>query len=237
MKLLLGLLSLLALCLLALVLLSRPRTKSLVVAYCKEQNLDWLKNHTEPVYLYSKCGQTVPEFVTKMQNVKVIPLKNLGGCDGTYLYHIVNEWDNLTDYIGFTTANPTGKRAAAYEQIRRGQLVFALQGPRRTPDTFRLDDYRPDSHPDVPYTKSKYRDLKDFVVRVLGQDTFDKFNTESFLGVFAVTREQVHRNSRNMYRRLLDEVSIGPSNEVGHFIERLWYLLMNHTVFFASNST
>jgi len=237
MKLLLGLLSLLALVLLVLLFRPRSRTKSLVVAYCKEQSLDWLKNHTEPVYLYSKCDQAVPTEVAKMKNVKVIPLENLGTEVGTFLYHIVNEWDNLTDYIAFTTANPTGKRAAAYEQIRKGQIVFCGEGPRNTPDTFSLDDYRPESHPDVPYTKSKYRDIKDFVVSVLGQDAFDKFDTESYAGVFAVNREQVHRNSRDMYRRLLDEVSIGPSNEVGHFIERLWYLLMNHTVFFASNST
>jgi len=236
MKLLLLVLSLLALFLLVLLFRPRSRTKSLVVAYCKEQNLEWLKNHTEPVYLYSKC-QPVPEFVTRMKNVKVIPIENTGTDGGTYLYHIVNEWDNLTDYIAFTTANPSGKRAAAYEQIRKGQIVFSGESPRSTPDTFSLDDYRQEHHPEVSFTKSKYRDFKDFILRVLGQDAFDKFDTESFFSVFAVTREQIHRNSRDLYRRLLDEVSIGPSNEVAHFIERLWYLLMNHTVFFASNST
>ena len=231
MKLLVVLVSFLALVLLVLVM-SRPRsrTKSLVVAYCKEQNLDWLKNHTEPVYLYSKCGQTIPTDVARMKNVKVIQIENTGSCEGTFLYHIVNEWDTLTDYIAFTTANPTGKRAAAYEHIKEGKCMFAQQRPRTTPDTFSLDDYRPESHPDVPYTKSKYQNLKDFVVRVLGQDAFDKFDTESFLCVFAVSREQIYRNSRDLYRRLLDEVSIGPSNEVGHFMERMWYLLMNHTI-------
>lgn len=227
MKLLLGLLSLLALFLLVLLFRPQSRTKSLVVAYCKEQNLDWLKNHTETVYLYSKCGQTVPSDVTRMKNVKVIPLENQGACEGTYLYHIVNEWDNLTDYIAFTTANPSGKRADAYEQIRKGQIVFSRQSPRSTPDTFSLDDYRQEHHPEVTFTKSKYRDFKDFILSVLGQDAYDAFDTESFFSVFGVTRAHVHRNSRDLYRRLLDEVSIGPSNEVDHFIERLWYLLMN----------
>ena len=92
-------------------------TKSIVVSHCSE-NLKWLNNFSNnwDIYVYTKCKK---EINTPMNsNIKIIELPNSGGCDHTYLYHIVNNWNNLTDYIAFTTGNPFGKRDDKLERIR-----------------------------------------------------------------------------------------------------------------------
>jgi hypothetical protein len=44
---------------------------------------------------------------------------------------------------------------------------------------------------------------------------------------FAVSRERIHLRSKVYYQRLLDQVSLHKSPEVGHYLERSWYYIFS----------
>jgi hypothetical protein len=208
----------------------------MVVSYCGE-NLEWLQDFPDYlIFVYTKCEKDTQN-VQYLENVKVITLNNSGGCDHTYLYHIVNNWETLTDYVIFTTGNPFGKRSHCYKKIQQENTFFC--NAHITYDfmesyNFSLNEYNPENSKDkIPFIKSKYENLRDFITINFGEDAFDsykKFNKTGYFGIFSVTKEQIKLNSKEVYEKLLREVDIGNNNEVGHFIERMWMFLMYNKI-------
>ena len=67
------------------------------------EDLNWLlplKN--ESIIIYNKGEDNLDTFPKQ----KVVKLPNLGREGGTYLHHIIQNYDNLSDYTIFTQANP-----------------------------------------------------------------------------------------------------------------------------------
>ena len=85
----------------------------MVISMYKEK-LDWLKAYDKPentfrnIYLYNKFEGNNDKTSTDLGAVLggkeaiKIDLKNVGRCDHTYLYHIIQNWDNLADVTIFT---------------------------------------------------------------------------------------------------------------------------------------
>lgn len=72
-------------------------TKELVVSYYKE-NLNWLdKLKDYKITIYNKSGVDIPN---------TINLPNVGREMHTYFHHIVTNYDNLSDWVFFTQADP-----------------------------------------------------------------------------------------------------------------------------------
>ena len=72
-------------------------SKELVVSYYNE-NLTWLDNVRDyKITIYNKSN-------TELLNT--IKLDNIGREMQTYFHHIVDNYDNLSDWVFFTQANP-----------------------------------------------------------------------------------------------------------------------------------
>ena len=72
-------------------------TKELVVSYYKE-NLSWLNKIKDyKITVYNKSDVEIPN---------TIKLNNVGREMHTYFHHIVTNYDNLSDWIFFTQAEP-----------------------------------------------------------------------------------------------------------------------------------
>lgn len=69
---------------------------NIVVAKYNE-NIDWTQNIKHKITIYDKSENPV---------LGSIPLKNVGREGETFLYHIVNNYDNLDDVTVFLQANP-----------------------------------------------------------------------------------------------------------------------------------
>jgi hypothetical protein len=61
------------------------------------ENIDWIKNYIDYVTLYNKGDDLCDN---------EIRLKNVGREAHTYVYHIVNNYDNLSEYTCFIQGNP-----------------------------------------------------------------------------------------------------------------------------------
>jgi len=222
-------------------IIKKDSSKSIVVSYCGE-NLDWLRDFPDYlIFIYTKCEKDTQN-VQYLENVKVITLNNSGGCDHTYLYHIVNNWDTLTDYVIFTTGNPFGKREHCYEKMRLENTFFCIghiSYDYMESYKLSLNEYNPVNSKDkIPFIKSKYKNFEEFITINFGEDAFDrykKFNKSGYFGIFSVSKEQIKLNSKEVYEKLLREVDIGNNNEVGHFIERMWMFLMYNKIILNLN--
>ena len=115
------------------------------------EDLEWLKEYPfnkYPSICYNKGNNN--DFY-RPKNMKVVNLKNVGRCDHTYIYHIVNNYDNLYDYIMFLpgSCNLPYKKDKAVKWIkeleRRRSYVFIGSkydnGIRRDLYNFQLDHY------------------------------------------------------------------------------------------------
>lgn len=74
----------------------KVKTVDFVVASYKE-NLDWLKDVKHNIVLYNK---------NKDNKIPAIQLENVGRESHTYLYHIINNYDNLAETTIFCQGNP-----------------------------------------------------------------------------------------------------------------------------------
>ena len=90
-----------------------PNQFEIVIARYNEDITPWLilKNY---ITIYNKG-----EPLLNIDNCKIINLPNVGSCDHTYLYHIVNNYYNLADINLFIT----GSIGTLHEK-KRNQLLF-----------------------------------------------------------------------------------------------------------------
>jgi c-di-AMP phosphodiesterase-like protein len=83
------------------------------------EDLEWLKDepfNKYPIIIYNKGNN---DNFYKPNNSKIIKLKNIGRCDHTYLYHIINNYDNLSEHTIFLpgSSNMITKYTKAKKQI------------------------------------------------------------------------------------------------------------------------
>lgn len=212
-----------------------PFTCDLVVAYYKE-NLGWMKDFESfpfrTIYIYTKGKQPVPPF--QRDNIKIIPLNNIGRCDHTYIYHMHTNYDNLADVTIFTTGS-------TYLPHKYNNLRFIVPKVFETKNSV----FRVVHEPDY---KNKFKEFKlnawrstnknnqeniikntihPSKIRPFGQwynTLFHGIETEyvAYGGVFAVSRAHIHHRKPKMYKELLDDFPEHSNPEVGHYFERTW---------------
>jgi hypothetical protein len=186
------------------------------------------------------------EDLKKPNNPRVtyIELENVGMCDHTVFYHIVNNYDNLHDTTLFIPASighpdmkykldktlhilnaameSPGKSVFKYEEkyenIKEHYKNFIINYWNPRHESNREANYKIDSNYGqlIP---SKYRPFSAWYNNHFG-DTIT--NYVSLWCIFAVSREYIHRRPIEFYMDLLEELSVGANIEVGHYMERAW---------------
>jgi hypothetical protein len=212
-------------------------TFDLVVARYKEP-IDWLNKYKDKkfhkVYIYNKSKTAVackPEGAV----CEITNLPNVGVCDHTYLYHIVDKYDTLADVTIFLPGsadlkNKVDRTHATIEKAfeTKDTVIYGYLNPQGTKT--KLYGFRIDRH----VTASKHnQELGDTFrqtpaeLRPFGlwyETHFPGVNIpyESNAGVFAVSRKHVHLRPKEFYQRLLEQVDDNKFHEASHYIERSW---------------
>lgn len=162
-------------------------------------------------------------------------LNNLGRCDGTYLYHIIKQYDDLADCTYFAKGNGFGYWIAE--------------------DTLNCDQILNPIYVDYPVhewcghnqvdTKSTWGQASRCATQkstrlnlnVGGRDHFNSLvdgilgrpqNVTQFVygGSFQWRKEAIRCYPKELYQLLLDEHNVGSNPTFGHIMERLWAHLM-----------
>jgi hypothetical protein len=203
----------------------------IVVARYKE-SIDWIKDYSSSVSsitIYNKSDTPI-QCDTSFPNCKIIKLKNVGVCDHTYLYHIINNYDTLADITIFLPGS------GSLENKKR-RIDFVMSNVRDTKDTvipifkpspteydFALDTYTLASKENSEIKNIKHHPSD---IRPYGKwfDTYfknSKMTHLTFNGIFAVSRADIQSRDKEFYISLLEQINTYPFHETSHYIERSW---------------
>jgi hypothetical protein len=224
----------------------------IVVARYNE-NLKWLNDASFNKY-YIKCYNKGSNNDIKINSAhEIINLTNVGRCDHTYLYHIVNNYDNLADFTVFLP----GSNDVSYKLLKSKILIKEIEKHNKTifiGSKFNniKDDY-------YNFTLDKYRGVYELnnefknnnnlqndndnvgksAIRPFGK-WYDyhfgdrEIDFASFWGIIALSKKNIRQNSKEYYKRFLEELQNSSNPEVGHYIERSWCAIfypLNDTIF------
>lgn len=199
---------------------SDNQTEELVVSICYE-NVDWIDKYAsnyDKVTVYNKCEREVK---FNSNNVIVVNLENIGSCDYAFLTYIINNYENLPDFIEFCKGSSTPNRKY-YECLVCGEYPSNLLDFTIPYYTFQ------NNKTDHIWVKSNYGNLGNWLkdTTELSEDLF-KQNSCNIIygGHFGVTKYQILRNSIYTYKKIKSYQKY-PNEEVDHYIERIWRPLL-----------
>ena len=214
------------------------RSVDLVIARYKE-NLDWLNNYKDirfqNVFIYNKSDSPVEDCVNEYANCIIKNLPNVGVCDHTYLYHIIENYDSLADVTIFAPGSTNLEYKANVFKTTIDKTMDTKDSVLnvynfdidvdRAMYNFRMNNW--------PISSSENRDTADFnnvpasptPFGVWYRKHFPEVHTpySSFLGIFSVSKEHIYQRPKSFYEDMIQQVNTNTFHEASHFIERAWF--------------
>jgi hypothetical protein len=200
----------------------------LVVSRYRE-NLDWINelpnNLLSDIIVYNKDE----DIDLNIKNSKIIKLPNHGRESHSYLYHVINNYDNLADLIFFLPGSAKtheGKWVQVQEIIKNmnNSSSIICQATDKNTYNFTIDKW------EITNAENKKKNSNDNLtpatIRPYGKWFESHFPNEkmrfaSFNGIVLASKEDILKRPKDFYINLLNELSfVNP--EVGHYIERSW---------------
>jgi hypothetical protein len=208
----------------------------LVVARYKE-NLDWLTPYDDGTFskitVYNKSTTPV-EYKSDKARVRIETLPNVGVCDHTYLYHIIENYYDLADTTVFIPGS-------GYLPYKKELIEFTIGKVKETKDTvipiypfdvtlgeamynLTIDNYTLSTNenrdtPNEEHTPAKIRPFGKWYQTYFGDAQVKK---GTFIGIFAASREDIRSRDKEFYQELLSQVATDKFHETSHYIERSW---------------
>jgi hypothetical protein len=215
-----------------------PSKIKVVVAYYNE-DLSWLEYLRkqcciDDILLISKKHKDHPEYET-------VSLPNVGREAHSFMWYIVNNYENLPDNVFFCQGGITSNEMKYLKfmyvvknlsNVNRNGVV-ALPGQLN----FRYGafdyDFKINHHASSnPENENFEHTLIPSKVRPFGK-WYETFITDdltkiskygvSYNGIFCTTRDSIMRFPKRTYEELLKQSSVGESTEVAHYLERSYY--------------
>lgn len=216
------------------------KTYSLVVCVYNE-NIDWLYDEKNTfkyneIYVYIKNKERAETFLAnnnESNKIKYIQLPNIGSCDFAYLYHIIKNYDNLTDYICFSkgTFKKTIRTYNDFNYIIKP--MYKLKQNVRRLQNFKLEKYnfKFNKNLNFSFEKSEFKNLEHYLLSIFNKEgvdiLFKNYTTIIYGGYFNVSKINIHRYDKKIYEKLQVNKG-GPNRELDHFHERIWGLLFSN---------
>ena len=197
------------------------------------------KNTT--IFIYNKGNDKPFGISNNIKNINIIKIPNLGWDAYGFLYHIINNYDNLPDYI-YTFHASVQYLNHKYDvfkdildkqhddkyyyggSLNTSNLTYSLDNWRATTTINRLannEDEKYSISSIRPFNKwllTKINKIPDFA---LSDNNHFKHNLR---GMFFVHKSRILKYPITFYINLFIEISVWQS-EVNHYLERSWYLL------------
>ena len=217
----------------------------LVVARYNE-SMDWLLEEdfrlAENVIIYNK-GPTEVVFTPRRRhqsvtfNYSVVPLENLGRESHTFLFHIIENYNKLSDITIFLpgscmseTKESKTKRVLEKVKETNNSVIFGkwykdVRNDARLKN-FTIAEWSGTTAANVSLLPDKgcgpskiARPFSSWYDHFFGSL---KINAISYTSIFAISKEHILQHPIAYYQQLLESVSHHSNPEDGHFMERTW---------------
>ena len=195
---------------------------------CARYNEDirWLLPFKHITVIYNKGDY--PEILNKFET---IILDNVGRESHTYLYHIVNNYENLSDKIIFFQGNISDHKILDLEDyFKDGDFIGKI-------DSININNLK-DKIIHYGKYKNQYNsgNMKisnmspfDWITKIAGINLENINSSKLVWGAnFAVSKKLILNKPKIFYQNILRYIENHVNPEEGHFLERTWYIIYNH---------
>jgi hypothetical protein len=199
------------------------------------EKLNWLNDEVfnrYPNIIYNKGSND--DYTTNANTISTVNVENVGRCDHTYLYHIINNYDNLANITVFLPGSLDMQHK--YEKAKRileeteqnGNPVwigFMHDSVKTDMYGFQLDDWQASqeinksANPETKLELSEERPFGKWMDKNFPGVDATKI---SYWGMFCVSREEVLQHPKQYYSDLIKQLETSSNPEVGHYFERGW---------------
>lgn len=208
----------------------------LVIARYNE-NLEWLNfidNNIYDIYIYNK-GDSI-KLNSNLNNIVIINIINIGRESHTYLYHIINHYNNLPEKIIFTQGHP-------FDHVRKNFIQEVNNNINRDFYYFSNNRLKLKFNNNATilnengilnnavWSNNHNNDscITNIPKKIFLDKNFNNFEWYFNTGaIFSVSKKYILKNNIDFYNNLLNILinSNDPTNPPeGHTFERLWELI------------
>ena len=198
------------------------------------EDLEWTLDYPFNQYQYIVYNKGDNEDFVKTNVKKIIKLPNVGKCDHTYLYHIIDSYDNLANITVFFpgSVDMKYKRKIAIkllkEMEKKNKAIFISLNEydiKNLHYDFKLDNYKTTYKKNI--AKNSESILKKSNIRPYGpwfEKMFGniKINCLVYYGIFSIDKKDIIQHPKKRYQKLIEEVDHHSNPEAGHYFERSW---------------
>lgn len=212
-----------------------PDVEMVIARY--NESLAWLKEKPFSDVAYIVYNKSDNEDFVKLKKFRMsIPLENVGRETHSYLKHIIDRYDKLADVTVFLPGSAQlpnkfdrSKKVVSSVRSSPATTFSCFNGEHKVNDyyyNFTLDTYQTSDEKNKNLNSDESMQLSD--VRPFGKWYTTHFgenassNCAPWNAIFAVTREDIRRNSKEYYEKLLSQVDSHKNPETGHYFERAW---------------
>lgn len=212
-------------------------TAQLVVARY-EEDISWITEISDiydKAFIYNKGAPK--DFSIPKSEVKLLP--NYGREGYVYLYHIVNNYNSLSDFTIFVQGS-TWARADKKDKllksldILKNKKTSSVVGSNdidhvKSVTSFSLDNYTVSNesnrknNPESTLKLSAIRPLGEWFTKHFPNETF---NCVSYSPTIVASREDIQKRPVEFYKVLLEQSAV-KNPEVEHYFERTWKHIMS----------
>lgn len=206
----------------------------IIVAHYNE-NLEWLRPYADNVIIYHKWNEIEPRFPVK----KWIKLENVWREGHTYLYHIINNYDNLADISVFLQGNISDhvENGSAYNKIEKyldetKKIGFSMSSLslllKKEPQIIWYWKFK--DMMDKNNIKWKINTFSDFYYAVFKTRQPSIIYT-FYCWNFAVAKERILKREKSFYENIINYLKVSSNPLEWYFLERLWVEIFRKNYF------
>ena len=194
------------------------------------ENIDWLKDDDKDILIYNKG---------KSLNLKnEIMLDNVGREAHTYLYHIINNYDNLKNIIVFSQANISDHTGLNDLHFFDKYIIDKLDFKFSSNYVHSNNEFcAPDFNIQIKnILVNNYNILENDVNKIIFKDWFIKNIQDDFPknglyiywnALFCVSKNLILTRPKEFYINLYNQLVKLNAPIEGHFLERSWFYIFN----------
>lgn len=198
------------------------------------EDLKWTLEAPFNQYKYIVYNKGDNENFEKANVKEIITLPNVGKCDHTYLYHVINSYNNLSDIVVFFpgSLDLKYKRKIAVKLLNeislRDNAIFISLNQydiKKLHYNFKLSHWKTAHKKNI--SKNGESLLKKSTIRPFGlwfENMFGdlKINCLIYYGIFSIDKNDILQHPVSRYEVLIKDLSDHSNPEVGHYLERSW---------------
>jgi len=169
----------------------------MVVVICHfKENLDWVKNLKHKYIIYNKNSEE--------QHLYDINLPNVGFDTIVYLSYIIDNYDNLPDYVCFSQDDPFFHCPSFLNKVNEFDFTKKFQplGKTYIRDTFELD------------LTIEYANKNDIIYEL----PIKFINSAQCI----VSKELILKRTKESYQQIKDSIPLEVISNINYLIEYLW---------------